>query len=1032
MFSLCKVDILEVIALILTMYNLRLCSFNSRGFNVLKREYIRQLLLSSDVLFLQEHWLSDGQLTMLGDLDTDFTYTGVSGFGNNDVLAGRPYGGCAILLRASLNFSVQFLSVDSRRISAIRLTSDQYKLLLVNVYMPYEDRNCNIDEFSDVLFQVESLLVNNIDCHYIIGGDYNVDISRDTVHTALLRSFSDSHSLLYASDFPGSNVDFTYHFNMSRFSNIDNFMMSPFIFHNVLTCFNVIHHVDNLSDHEPVVIVLQLPVDIIVTRCIKGTNSQKVSWTKANNGHIDNYRRVLVDELHSICLPVTLLTCCDRRCQSLEHVNDVSSFASDIASACIKAGVQTLPKQGTPKRCIPGFSEHVEPYREKSMFWHRIWMDCGKPRTGHVADCMRRTRAAYHYAVRSVKRNEDAITRTRFADALVNNHTRNFWSEVKKIRASKVSGNGIIDGHSDADEIAQLFCNKYRALYNSVAYDEHDMNNINEMVDTNIDDDNFCDFIVSPLDVSVAISNLKHCKTDVDCMLTSDHFIYAPNDLHVHISLLFSAMLMHGCVPNLFFNSSIRPIPKGHNLSTADSGNYRGIAIGSLFNKIFDHVILLKYRNLLSTIDLQFGFKKNHSTQMCTMVLKETISYYLSNKSNVFCTFLDATKAFDRINYCRLFRMLINRSLPYCIIRSLLNLYVHNYVCVSWAGTSSTTFLASNGVKQGGVLSPVLFCIYMDGLLQRLASVGVGCYMGDLFVGALAYADDIVLVAPTPGAMTKMLAVCSEFALEYNVLFNASKSKSIYLHTQCRSRSLLHVYDVSNLKFTISGYDIEFVDSYKHLGHIISNEQTDSVDILEKRSVFVGQANNILCYFSKLSSDVKYRLFTSFCSSFFGCELWRLDCSSMAELCTAWRKAMRRIYSLPNTTHSCLLPLLSNCLPLFDQFCNRFLNFMRRCISDNSSILVRTVVWQGLLHSRSFSTIGLNFMYCMRRYNFVLSDFINGSISVVQHHASSSDWITANFLKELIYLRDGTLTLSGGMCLDRNDLSLIIEHVSTS
>ena len=79
-----------------------------------------------------------------------------------------------------------------------------------------------------------------------------------------------------------------------------------------------------------------------------------------------------------------------------------------------------------------------------------------------------------------------------------------------------MSGNGTIDGYSDADEIARLFCNKYRDLYNCVAYDEHDMNNINEIVDNNIDDDNFCDFIVSPLDVSSAISNLKHCKNDVD------------------------------------------------------------------------------------------------------------------------------------------------------------------------------------------------------------------------------------------------------------------------------------------------------------------------------------------------------------------------------------------------------------------------------------------------------------------------------------------------------------------------------------
>jgi len=55
-----------------------------------------------------------------------------------------------------------------------------------------------------------------------------------------------------------------------------------------------------------------------------------------------------------------------------------------------------------------------------------------------------------------------------------------------------------------------------------------------------------------------------------------------------------------------------------------------------------------------------------------------------------------------------------------------------------------------NGVKQGGTVSPVLFCIYIDGLLHLLRESNVGCFIGNVFVGALAYADDIALLAPTP------------------------------------------------------------------------------------------------------------------------------------------------------------------------------------------------------------------------------------------------------------------------------------------
>ena len=132
------------------------------------------------------------------------------------------------------------------------------------------------------------------------------------------------------------------------------------------------------------------------------------------------------------------------------------------------------------------------------------------------------------------------------------------------------------------------------------------------------------------------------------------------------------------------------------------------------------------------------------------MVLKETIAYYDQNRSSVFCTFLDASKAFDRINYCKLFNLLLKRELPSFIIRVLIQLYMSNLVRVSWGGIVSDYFSAVNGVKQGAVLSPVLFCVYIDGLLLQLSKAGVGCYIGPHFVGALAYADDVVLIAPTP------------------------------------------------------------------------------------------------------------------------------------------------------------------------------------------------------------------------------------------------------------------------------------------
>ena len=70
---------------------------------------------------------------------------------------------------------------------------------------------------------------------------------------------------------------------------------------------------------------------------------------------------------------------------------------------------------------------------------------------------------------------------------------------------------------------------------------------------------------------------------------------------------------------------------------------------------------------------------------------------------------------------------------------------------VKWGSALSDGFGVSNGVRQGSVLSPVLFAVYLDGLLVELSSSGVGCYWACMFAGSFCYADDVVLLAPCAG-----------------------------------------------------------------------------------------------------------------------------------------------------------------------------------------------------------------------------------------------------------------------------------------
>ena len=81
---------------------------------------------------------------------------------------------------------------------------------------------------------------------------------------------------------------------------------------------------------------------------------------------------------------------------------------------------------------------------------------------------------------------------------------------------------------------------------------------------------------------------------------------------------------------------------------------------------------------------------------------------------------LDATKAFDRVEYSRLFALLIERGLNPLYVRLILEMYTNQRMCVRYNGSKSEWFCPTNGVKQGGVLSPTLFAVYIDGMLNNL------------------------------------------------------------------------------------------------------------------------------------------------------------------------------------------------------------------------------------------------------------------------------------------------------------------------
>ena len=108
-------------------------------------------------------------------------------------------------------------------------------------------------------------------------------------------------------------------------------------------------------------------------------------------------------------------------------------------------------------------------------------------------------------------------------------------------------------------------------------------------------------------------------------------------------------------------------------------------------------------------------------------IVKETVNHYLNRGGKVYCLSLDASKAFDRVSFSKLFNCLLSRDMNPLLIRFLLNMYIGQTNRVRYNTSLSEYFTVTNGVKQGGVLSPTLFSIYVNELLENLQMSEYGC-----------------------------------------------------------------------------------------------------------------------------------------------------------------------------------------------------------------------------------------------------------------------------------------------------------------
>ena len=193
--------------------------------------------------------------------------------------------------------------------------------------------------------------------------------------------------------------------------------------------------------------------------------------------------------------------------------------------------------------------------------------------------------------------------------------------------------------------------------------------------------------------------------------------------------------------------------------------------------------------------------------------------------------------------------------------------------------------------------------------------------------------------------------------------------------------------------------------------------------------------NNILCDFRNVDSNTKIRLVKAYCMTLYGAELWDLSSDHIDSICITWRRGIKKIWRLPNTTHSSLLPGLCKTIPLIDLLYKRSLKLVYRCLNSRSFV-VNFIASHSILFCRMNSIIGRNELGCCQRYNTQIESVVTCHFDIknIDRTASTASDDVCNQvarLNELIQCTDGMLWLSD-VSFTSYDIEQLIYLLCTS
>ena len=296
---------------------------------------------------------------------------------------------------------------------------------------------------------------------------------------------------------------------------------------------------------------------------------------------------------------------------------------------------------------------------------------------------------------------------------------------------------------------------------------------------------------------------------------------------------LFNICFREGAVPDDWQRACIVPIYKGKG-DKGDCGKYRGISLLSIPGKVYGRVVINRVINHTESLigEEQCGFRKGRGCVDQIFALKCICEKYIEKGKEVFCAFMDLEKAYDRVDRGAMWQVLQMYGVGGRLLEAVKSFYRESYACVRVAQGESEWFSVRVGLRQGCVMSPWLFNVYMDGVVRevnaRVLQRGVRLISDagmEWEVNQLLFADDTALVADSEVKLQRLVEEFGRVCKNRRLKVNIDKSKVL----RCSKEG-----EIGNMDVRLNGENLEEVQCFRYLGVDVTADGLMETEILHR------------------------------------------------------------------------------------------------------------------------------------------------------------------------------------------------------